>query len=503
MTGHTRHSGPALTSRALGVLPLAALTLLGTGCGEPQAPPDVALDEVPLSKPVAYPLSRAASGAALRMSPVPPVPDDPTNAVFADERAAELGRALFHSRALSKGERIACVTCHSPVAGLADGKRLGVGVLPLERHSMSLWNVAHNRWFFWDGRADSLWSQALVPIEDPLEHAFSRTEVARAVATRPELRQPYEALFGALPADFTDEERFPPYARPVPDTDRAHQLAREHAQRASEGDTSARPHHEHASGSGFYHPHQRGWDAMAEDDRAAVNRVFSNVGKCIAAFERRMRSARAPFDVFVEGLREGGPKKIDALSPAAVRGFELFVGEAKCAICHSGPLFTDFEFHDTRVPAVEGAPADDPGRRRGVERLIASEFGVASAWSDDPEGPATVKVEFLRRPGEGGHIHANASEFKTPSLRNVALTAPYMHNGAFETLDEVVRFYDLREDLRPSTAPGETILQPLGLTEAQRADLVAFLESLTDDSLDPAAIAPPASTEGQGNLDQR
>jgi len=455
--------------------------LLALACGG--APEDPA---APRAERAPSPLSPAATREALRMSPLPPVPPDPTNRVADDEDAAELGRALFHSRALSKAGRVSCATCHDPRDSFADGEHLAEGLLPLERHTPALWNVAHQRWFFWDGRSDSLWAQALVPLEDPLEHSFSRTEVARAIASDPDLAGRYEAVFGPL-AEFSDEARFPAYARPVPENDRAHELAREHARRAAEGDDAVQPHHEHVSGSGFYHPHQRGWDAMSPADRDLVNEVFVNAGKSLAAFQRRFRSGRSDFDVFVEGLREGDAAKMDALTPAARRGFELFVGRGQCTACHHGPLLSDLEFHDTRVPVRHGAPADDPGRERGLRSLRASEFGVTSRWSDDPDGAATDKVRYL--PSDE-HRHAGAPEFKTPSLRNVALTAPYMHNGAFDTLEEVVRFYSERDDLRPSNAPGETILQPLGLSDAEVHDLVAFLESLTDDSLDLDAVMP-------------
>ncbi|MEC7233129.1 MAG: cytochrome c peroxidase [Planctomycetota bacterium] len=460
--------------RVLSAAAAATLLLASMGCGsrgaEERAP---------------SPLSEDATRWALRMSPVPPVPADPTNRHSEDERAAELGRRLFHTTALSKGGEIACATCHLQEYGLADGRTLAEGVLPLERHTPALWNVAHQRWFFWDGRADSLWSQALIPLEDPLEHAFARVEVARAIHADDELRASFEEVFGPM-ADFADLERFPPYARPVPEDDRAHQLAREHARRRAEGDASARPHHEHASSSGFYHPHQRSWDAMSEADREVANEVFVGVGKALAAFQRRARAASSPFDRFVEGLRAGDASMMAELDPLALRGFELFVGEAGCIACHHGPLFTDMEFHDTRVPAVPGAPEDDPGRARGLTSLAASEFGVLSRWSDDPEGPAGDKVRFLPR-----HAHHSGQEFKTPSLRNVALTPPYMHNGAFATLEDVVDFYVTREGARPSTAPGETILRPLGLGAGDRAALVAFLESLTDETCDPELLAAP------------
>jgi cytochrome c peroxidase len=444
----------------------------------------------------------------LRLSPVPAFPIDPTNHVSGNEAAAELGRHLFHTRALSKADKISCATCHDARSSFADGKKLSEGVMQLERHAPSLWNVAHLRWFFWDGRSDSLWAQALVPLEDPLEHAFTRTGVARAVHSDPELRKLYVGVFGEMPP-FDDESRFPPAARPVPVDDRAHQLAAAHAQRmraksaptAGTQGASAPEHHTHLYGTGFYHPHQRAWDGMTPEDQELVTRAFVNVGKSIAAFQERMVSDASPFDVFVEGLREKDAAKTSALDPSAVRGLKLFVGKAQCIICHHGPLLTDYEFHDTQVPSEDslvwamtedgelpagGVPPADLGRVHGVERLRASEFGVGSSWSDDPDGPARVKVDYLP-----SHLHEGSPEFKTPSLRNVELTPPYMHNGAFDTLEEVIEFYSTRTGARSFGGQAERILQPLHLTAEESADLVAFLESLTDDSLDQSLVRAP------------
>ncbi len=431
--------------------------------------------------PIVAPISEAAVQAALRMSPVPPAPEDPTNRVEVDPQAAALGRLLFYSTALSKDGDVSCATCHLPEQSFADGRRLALGVLPLERHTMPLWNLAHQRWLFWDGRADSLWSQSLVPIEDPLEHAFTRAGVAHAIHDDPDLRRRYEEVFGALPP-LEDDLRFPAIARPVPANDRAHQLADEHAR----ADRDGQGHHTHLFGSGFRHPHQRAWDAMTAEDQEAVTQVFVHVGKALAAFQRQIESRDAPFDHFVAGLREGDAAMVASLDDAAARGFELFIGEARCISCHGGPLFTDLEFHDTGVPEVEGAPVDDPGRSRGLEALRASEFGVRSRWSDDPEGPAGVKVDFLPT---AGHGHG-PGEFKTPSLRSVAETPPYMHNGAFATLEEVVAFYATRASAR-ETGTTEKILVPLDLTEEEQADLVAFLRSLTGSPPDLTRLGAP------------
>ncbi len=477
---------------------LVGLALMAAACA-PEAPDGGAANTE--SAEWKSPLNPDELKRVLRLSPVPAVPVDPTNHVSGNPEAAELGRHLFHSRALSKGGRIACATCHDPRDSFVDGKKLAVGVMQLERHSPTLWNVAHQRWFFWDGRADSLWSQALVPIEDPLEHAFTRAGVAHAIYADDGMRGMYESVFGDMPP-LTDTERFPKVARPVPKEDRAHQLAAAHARRAAKQKGGApESHHTHLYGTGFYHPHQRAWDGMTPEDQDSITRTFVNAGKAIAAFQERMVSGRAPFDVFVEGLREHDAGKTAALDESALRGLRLFAGKGQCIVCHHGPLLTDYEFHDTQVPSddslvwrsgeegdlpVDAAPPADLGRVHGIERLRASEFGVGSTWSDDPTGPQSVKVDYLPR-----HLHEGSPEFKTPTLRNVALTAPYMHNGAFDTLEEVVEFYSTRADARRFGGQSEKILQPLNLSPTEASDLVAFLESLTDDSLDLSLVRAP------------
>ena len=423
--------------------------------------------EVPTTPAVPPPFDPEQVARILHLSPLPPLPADPTNAVADDVRAARLGQRLFFDTRLSRDGDRACASCHHPEQAFTDGLPVAVGLLPLERHTPTLINCAYQRWLFWDGRADSLWAQALVPFESPLEHAASRLLVAHVIADDPLLRSEYEELFGPLPP-LGDRERFPPSGRPVPRDDHAHILAAQHAAQSREKRPGIYGGHTHPAGGHFYHPHQRAWDGMTPEDREAATAVYVHVGKCIAAYERRLIAGRAPFDRFVEGLREHDEEKIAALSPAARRGLALFLGKARCHLCHSGPLFSDLEFHDI------GLDGSDPGRSRGIEALRRSEFLGTGPWSDAPEGPAGLKIRNLPAHRHGG------MEFKTPSLRNVAATAPYMHDGRFASLEEVIDFYSTRAGTRSDPPTTETILQPLHLGDDEKADLLAFLRSLTD-----------------------
>ena len=163
----------------------------------------------------------------------------------------------------------------------------------------------------------------------------------------------------------------------------------------------------------------------------------ASVAKAIATFERTVVSGVAPFDEWILG-------KDDAMSASAKRGFMLFNGKARCATCHTGWNLTDGGFHDI------GLTSKDPGRGKLLPNITRMQ-------------------------------HA----FKTPTLRNVDHRAPYMHDGSVATLREVIELYDTAGVARPSRSPE---IVPLHLTRAEKADLLAFLHTLT--SQDPSVSIP-------------
>jgi len=395
------------------------------------------------------PLTPEERKVVLELSPLPELPRDPTNAWSGNPEAARLGQALFYDTRLSGTGTISCATCHDPARSWTDGLPLARATLGLSRHTMTLWNVAYNRWFFWDGRKDSLWSQALGPFEDRREQASSRLAVLHTLAGDERLSAAYERLFGPLPA-LGDRTRFPAEGLPMPEEPE--------------------------------HPLHRAWTSMTAQDQEAATRAFVNLGKAIAAFEEQLISRDAPFDRYVAALREGDAGAEQALPAAARRGLRLFIGKARCVICHDGPNFTDLEFHDNRVPlSEEGA---DPGRKLGIRRLKKDPFNSLGPYADDGGASGRLKLGFLVDDSHSGRL------FKTPTLRNIARTAPYMHEGQFATLAEVVAFYSSLEGAAPPN-PFERTLHPLDLDAGEQADLVAFLESLTDEKLPPALLGPP------------
>jgi cytochrome c peroxidase len=131
-------------------------------------------------------------------------PADPTNRVADDPRAVEFGRKLFVDTRLSANGQVSCATCHIPEREFQDGTPLARGVGTTNRRTMPIAGMAHSPFFFWDGRKDSLWAQALGPLESPVEHGGSREQYARLIAAN--YRPDYEAIFGAMPALSTRDE---------------------------------------------------------------------------------------------------------------------------------------------------------------------------------------------------------------------------------------------------------------------------------------------------------
>jgi cytochrome c peroxidase len=289
-------------------------------------------------------------------------------------------------------------------------------------------------------------------MEDPNEQGGTRLQYVHVLHGDAALRAAYSALFGAFP-DVSDQRRFPPAGRPIPDQPE--------------------------------HPENVAWMSMTPQDQDAVNRVYANVGKAIAAFERRLISRDAPFDRFVEGLRDGDGRKLAVLTPSAQRGLKLFVGVGNCRQCHSGANFTDGEFHSIGLPPLDGA-RPDLGRFSGASLLLKDPFNGLGSYSDDPAATDRA-VKFLAIRTE------NQGQFKVPTLRNVAQTAPYMHDGRFAALADVLRFYSTEAGKVNSGHHQETILRPLNLSDEAINDLTAFLESLTGAPLDPALLRQPPS----------
>jgi cytochrome c peroxidase len=206
----------------------------------------------------------------------------------------------------------------------------------------------------------------------------------------------------------------------------------------------------------------------SDDERVAVD-----VAKALAAYQETLISARTPFDDFHDAVQRADRTAAAAYPVAAQRGLALFLGRGRCYVCHSGPNFSNGEFADIGMPFFVGPGQVDAGRYGGIKSLQASRYNLLGPFNDDATRSTATSTKHLTLE------HRNFGEFKVPSLRNLANTAPYMHNGSQRTLREVLRHYSELDENRLH-ADGERILVPLHLTPAETEDLLAFLDSLNE-----------------------
>jgi cytochrome c peroxidase len=199
--------------------------------------------------------------------------------------------------------------------------------------------------------------------------------------------------------------------------------------------------------------------------------VMVNVAKSLAAFQETIVSGKSSFDMFRDALAAKGPAGIAGYPEAARRGLKLFVGKGRCDLCHFGANFTNGEFHDIGLPHFPEPGRVDKGRYGGIQQLRKSRFNLLGPFNDDKLRATAGFTRHVRLTPK------NWGEFRVPSLRNAAKTAPYMHDGSKATLEDVVDHYsEIPEDRLHQD--GEKLLRPLNLTVAEKADLVAFLKTL-------------------------
>jgi len=276
-----------------------------------------------------------------------------------------LGKKLFFDTILSKDYTISCASCHKPAFAFADTAALSTGIYGklTSRNTPSVLNMKSRPYFFWDGRAASLATQALMPISHPNEMGLPIKEAVQRLNNNSQYRNLFYKVF-----------KQPPNA--------------------------------------------------------------TNLSNALQAYEQSLETSGSKMDESFDDTT--------LLSATEERGRKLFVGDkAKCFDCHFTPDYTGDEFRN--IGLFNGSTLTDKGR-----------------------------YEVTKNKGDIG-------KFKTPGLRNIALTAPYMHNGMFATLEAVVDYYNDPKKFVPNPINVDTLLaKPLGLTQQEKSDLVAFLKTLTD-----------------------
>lgn len=337
---------------------------------------------------------------SLSLSQLPPLESLPkfgSNRFAFDPKARSLGERLFFDEGLSKSHAMACATCHAAAKSYADERVIATKDRGL-RSVPTLLGVGWLDFYFWDGRADSIWSLVLGPLTSVKEHDLSpaalKTKIEKSYA------KDYESLFGKV-----------------------------------------------------------------KDHGADL--VLANVGKAIEAYVVTIRPAPGAFDAYADALGKGPVPAAKDLAPCAKRGLKLFLGRGTCINCHNGPLFTNGYFHNIGVPLASVNDLAD-GRYAGDKELVNSAYNCIGPFSDAKADQARICAEA---------IHAGGSmlgAYKTPTLRAVSKTAPYMHNGAYGSLKQVLMHYNQR-----LAAPvGETETVPLGLKADELDDLECLLKVL-------------------------
>ena len=434
----------------------------------------------------------------------PALPPPLTDADFLHDGAADpalvaLGRDLFFDPILSGNRAIACGTCHDPRPGTGDGVALGFGeggagegparrsgtgvTARVPRNAQPLWNVGAREYrsFFHDGRLEpdpartfpsGVWSPAREHLPPGLDSLLAA-----------------QAMFPVLsPVEMAGVKGSNPVATAVAE-DRV-------------GDAWALLAARLRDVPGYAAQFQAAFPEVDGPDDIA----FPHAARALAAFQAEaFRSTASPFDA---ALAAGD---LAGLGPEAAAGAALFFGDAGCASCHSGPLLTDHGFHAIAVPQI------GPGKGHGADTTYFAASGFPDRLEDEGRYRVTYDPEDLFR-------------FRTPSLRNVALTGPWGHSGAFDDLEAMVRHHldavasldayappDLPpvervvtrrgrgsallfEPLNPARAAAFAArdgfvqaspalrgriaaaaeIAPVALTEAEIGQLMAFLDTLTD-----------------------
>ncbi len=398
----------------------------------------------------------------------------------------ELGRRLFFDPAVSRFGKTSCASCHDPEFGFSDPRRLSrdeTGQTP--RHSQTMLDLAdvpagsNASGFHWDGEFRTLREVLISRLGSGDENSRDATRrleshLRDAVAAGGKIDEDRLARAMAQAATSTGG-----YGRATTPSSRGSgRRAAVTASRRLRSIPAVTPSTPAAGNvarrleiDDLYEPGFR----RAFGDRAiSVERVM----EALEAYMLSLRSTESPFDRYMTGNDR-------ALGSDATRGFELFAGKAGCATCHSVPVpgktraFSDFAFRNTGVASMNAA--------KDAKRVKAALKAVKDLL---PETQVPDEKDLLNLDAGRAQVSiqtAHTGSFKTANLRDVAKRGPYMHNGRFETLEDVVRYYNKGGTLN---AYLDAAIKPLHLTDREVTDVVAFLQSLSGDER-PALAALP------------
>ena len=457
------------------LLTICSLILITPACGGGgDVTPDQAGDDDPVVlEPTQLDLDFQALCEEEGLTPAAPIATDPQPLV-------DLGRALFFDKELSGNRNISCATCHHPAEHTGDGlsvsigeggtgtgrfRQLGTGHL-IPRQAPHVWNLGAPEFttMFWDGRVRMTPGGRLVTPEPALN---GPAPAASEIAAQLDTALAAQAMF---PVTSREEMRGQPGTNELADATTNLEIWDLLMVRLV-GEVNGT--------SGGIQAYRDMFVAAFPGVSSFDDFNFGHAAKAMAAYEASVyRATNAPFDQYLAG-------NLAAMSDEAKRGGILFMDRARCAQCHTGNHFTDHGFHSVGIPQV-GPGKDGPGEDLGL----------------------------FRETGDNRDLY----RFRTPTLRNVELTGPWMHDGAYTRLENVVAHYanpeqslrnydatqlslilqptvdtdSARIDARANAISGR-LRPPMRLTQAEISDLVAFLRALTDESSRDLSAEVPAT----------
>jgi len=424
-----------------------------------------------------------------------------------ERKFAEFGKMLFLDPRLSANGQVSCSTCHNPGRSFTDGRPTAFGMATTERNTPTLVNIALNSWFFSDGRADSLTAQAMGPWLDPREQGLSKAQLATKIMAL--YSDAYTSLYGPLAPEAlrilrTKTDQPDPTPQPaaslLPQFMRMYGIATIGSFSALDdilklaGQRRLSPQDYFALlSAGLGHASDKVKEAQNEDTEPSSHNdvldqlildIISHSAAALEAYQRTILATQSPFDRFAARVEKTSTMQEafdDHFGEEEFQGLNLFMGKGKCDLCHLGPNFSDSQFHNIGLPWRP--EADDiklpSGRAQGLQSLGQHPFSCktphvikARKANKLPDLETCIEVDYLKL-----DALESMSAFKTPTLRNLKSTAPYMHDGRFHQLEDVIDHYSSLPG-KPAIGHREETLKDLNLTRKEKDHLIKFLSSL-------------------------
>ncbi len=352
-----------------------------------------------------------------------------------------LGKKIYFDPILSSNNMVSCASCHDPKMGFTDQSKVSTGINGKlgGMSSPSVYNSAYSLAQFWDGRAPSLEAQSQGPIQNSSEmfdgNGNAWDKAVERLRSNPEYVAMFKEVFGTLPTRDGAAKAMAAYERTVLTGNSIHDRA-EVAMRKR----------------------------VAEDESGKFELLAKDYAKVLT----ESVAAKDSTSLVALGLQANDKEQISELARSINNGRILFNGKARCNGCHVGDNFSDSQFHNLGIGAKAGK----------LPEGMLGRFGAQATGQKNPE---------------------LIGAFKTPPLRQLLATAPYMHDGSLDSLEKVVDFYDKGGEVNPfldvrmrdfssekaSGNPKAIIPLALGLTSFEKKDLVHFMKALNGESADP------------------